>query len=568
MLGCIVSLSATLLLGAAQGPPPIGDLRGVWTHASSTHNPAECDAVIARAKNAGLNSLHWLGFYWGGKCFFRNPYTSMPDTVQAGFDPLDYLIREGHRNGLEVHLRFVTGENGSREPGPFFAAHRDWAFVDSTGKSHLWYDFANPEVRKFQADLMVGAVREYPGLDGIQFDFIRYEELGGSFSKAAIDGFAAQMGIQWEPGPPTSLPAISVIRANPVGVPTTARTHACFGNGVPAIATNTVGAGGVLLLNWHAEQGPFPLVAEIVRRAIAFQGAGNAPIPMLKLDESAEWHAKYAEMAVSTLRRAGAESRWVGPDALSASAEQMPLLIVPNCYRMSSANLQKLLNYATRGGDILMLDGPIYSINDPLCQQLVGFTADAGYLAGVQAIVPMSDFPLLPVSASAQSIDPARYGELAAKWTEYQAGCITALVEEVHRRAHEMRPDIVVSSCVFHRRDSSEARMQYWHDWVRDGIIDQVLPMCYTFDNQVLRTSMREWMELDPTRRHVVPGLAIYDINENGRPPTPSQVVEQIRICREEGGFTGAVFFHLPSITPELSRALRAGPYKNLAPRR
>ena len=63
MLGCIVSLSATLLLGAAQGPPPIGDLRGVWTHASSTHNPAECDAVIARAKNAGLNSLHWLGFY-------------------------------------------------------------------------------------------------------------------------------------------------------------------------------------------------------------------------------------------------------------------------------------------------------------------------------------------------------------------------------------------------------------------------------------------------------------------------------------------------------------------------
>jgi uncharacterized lipoprotein YddW (UPF0748 family) len=567
MIGCIVSLGAVVLLGAPGAPPPIDELRGVWTHASSTHDAAECDAVIATAKDAGLNCLYWLGFYWGGKCFFRNPWVDMPDSVPEGFDPLDYLIREGHRNGIEIHVRFVNGENGSREPGPFFSAHRDWAFVDSRGDIKLWYDFANPEVRQFQADLMVGLLEEYPDLDGIQFDFIRYEELGGSFSDAAIRGFAEETGIAWEPGEPAALPAVSVVRGNPVGEPTTAEVHARFAGGAPAITTNTVGEGGVLLLNWHAEQGPFPLVSDILRRAIAFQGADTAPVPLLDLAESAEWHAKYSALAEAAVRRAGTEVRWVGPEALAAAPAEMPLLIVPNCYRISTANLERLLAYARRGGDILMLDGPIFSIDDPLCQQLVGLQSDAGYLAGLQAIVPVTEFPLMPVRVAPDSLDAERYAELTGRWTEYQASCISELVAEVHRRAHAIKPDVVVSACVFHRRSSAEARMQYWHDWVKDGIIDHVLPMCYTKDNEVLRTSMDEWMELDPLRQHVIPGLGIYDIHENGQPPSPPQVVEQIRICREEGGFSGVVFFHLPSITPTLTKALRAGPFKDPAPR-
>jgi hypothetical protein len=78
---------------------------------------------------------------------------------------------------------------------------------------------------------------------------------------------------------------------------------------------------------------------------------------------------------------------------------------------------------------------------------------------------------------------------------------------------------------------------------------------------------MYEWMATDPKRERIVLGLGVYDIDGDGQPQRPDQVLPQMRICREEGGFTGIVFFHLPEMTEALRNALVEGPFAKVAPR-
>lgn len=547
--------------------PPIGELRGVWAHASATHTRQECDHLLNVVQDARLNCIYWLGFYWGGQCFFRNPYVPMPASVQAGFDPLAYLIEEGHHRGIEVHLRFVNGENGSDQPGPFLGAHPDWAMVDADGKRLLWYDFANPAVRDFQVELMVGALRAYPGLDGIQFDFVRYDDGAGSFSPAACQSFAQATGIHWETASP-ALPTVAPLRGNPLDSPTTGIVLAGFGSGVPAVVGNNVGKGGSLLLNWHAESGPFPLVSTLLQRAIASSGHTNAELPMLRLPESEEWWTKYHAAAEDAVRRVGYQPAWVGPEVLSRDVKPRVLLL-PNCYRIPSEVLAKLCAYAEQGGWVFALDGPIYSIADPQCQRLYGMAKEGAYMGGLEAIVPGDEkTPLLDVAAEVAPDATARYRGLGARWREFQAGCITDLVRRVHDGAHSIKPDVAVTACVFHRRSSAESLFQYWHEWVRDRDVDYVIPMAYTADNDSLRQSMREWLATDPTRERVVPSLGIYDIDGDGVAQAPENVLRQMRVLSEEGGYQGVVFFSATQLRPELSKALAEGPFRAVVRRR
>lgn len=567
----LVSILAPLALAQAEAPTPpvyatpqVGELRGIWAHATSTRTPAECDRVLDSVRDAGLNCIYWLGFYWGGQCWFRNPYVPMPSEVAPGFDPLDYLIREGHRRGIEIHLRFVNGENGSQSPGPFLGAHPDWGMVNSEGKRLPWYDFANKEVRDFQTALMVGTVRDYPQLDGIQFDFIRYDDGAGSFSPAACAGFAEQSGIHWETSSP-ALPTLAPLRANPLTSPTTGIVLARFGNGTPAIVGNNVGQGGALLLNWHAETGPFPLVSTLIGRALKAAGYQTGPVAMLKVPESAEWWVKYRAAAEDCVTRAGFTWEWRGADALAARPQAV---VLPNCYRMPQSLLEALCRYAEQGGWVIVLDGPIYSIAQPACQKLLGLSSEGKYLAGLEAILPGDErTSLLDIAREVTPEERERYTGLGDRWRAFQIGCIDDLVGRVHEGAHRIRPDVAVTACVFHRRSSAESLYQHWHDWVRDGRIDYAVTMAYTADNDSLRQSMREWLATDPARARIVPGLGIYDIDGDGVRQVPASVLTQMKVLREEGGYPSVVFFAWNQLGPELSKALRGGPFASLAPR-
>ncbi|MCZ6775085.1 MAG: family 10 glycosylhydrolase, partial [Ignavibacteria bacterium] len=92
------------------------------------------------------------------------------------WDPLEFLLNEAHRIGIEVHAWFnlykIRGKVpvGLSQPLHLTRAKRHWTVQY---EEETWLDPGIPEVRSYLTSVAMDLVRNYD-IDGIQFDFIRY----------------------------------------------------------------------------------------------------------------------------------------------------------------------------------------------------------------------------------------------------------------------------------------------------------------------------------------------------------------------------------------------------------
>ena len=126
---------------------------------------------------------------------------------------------------------------------------------------------------------------------------------------------------------------------------------------------------------------------------------------------------------------------------------------------------------------------------------------------------------------------------LVQPWLDFRRAQITAVVEEVHRRVKEARPECRISAAVFrHWPTHRDTVGQDWKAWCEQGLLDFVCPMDYTPSNARFATevaSQRDWAAGVP----YYPGIGLTtwpdktDIN---------RLIDQIRLTREAktGGFT------------------------------
>jgi uncharacterized lipoprotein YddW (UPF0748 family) len=98
-----------------------------------------------------------------------------------GWDPLQFVVDESHKRGLEVHAWFNTfliksGKERPAETKPrhIILAHPEWLQLV---KGEWWLDSGIPEARKYISDVALDIVRRYD-IDGFQFDFMRYPQGG------------------------------------------------------------------------------------------------------------------------------------------------------------------------------------------------------------------------------------------------------------------------------------------------------------------------------------------------------------------------------------------------------
>ncbi len=175
----------------AQPPAPKREVRAVWiTTAASLDWPRSLNTleqqVALKQMVSDLKAAHFNTIFFQararGDAYYKSDYEPWAENLTGipgqdpGWDPLDFLLREAHAAGMEVHAWFnlykVRGPNAARPSFPqhLSLAHPEWTQVHD---GEVWLDPGVPEVRAYLLRVAMDLTRKY-NIDGIQFDFIRY----------------------------------------------------------------------------------------------------------------------------------------------------------------------------------------------------------------------------------------------------------------------------------------------------------------------------------------------------------------------------------------------------------
>ncbi len=219
------------------------------------------------------------------------------------------------------------------------------------------------------------------------------------------------------------------------------------------------------------------------------------------------------------------------------------------------------------GGTLLVIDGPVFSIGKPAVQRVLGMREAGRYFSGMEVIQATGRSDLVVSSGpGSKKLDMQKERLRAEKWVEYRKKGVTALVRDVYRRAKALKPRAQVTAAVLTPLASAENVCQDWPGWLREGILDYVIPMAYIEDNDALVRQIREWKTVDPRLERIVPGLSIYSKTAQGAVPRDIQLVlKQHQISMEEGA-RGNNYFWLAKLNHPLIEAFNSGPYKEKVP--
>ena len=170
----------------------IRETRAVWVAPSDMMTADSVDRLVKRCRQARLNVII-PDIFVRNAFYAKSDLLPTTDKVEAGFDPLQGLIKKAHAAGLEVHPWFCVTYRDERFRKWFVDKYgRNVDMIDAKGDTiPLGADVHRSEYRQFMVELMVGVARDYE-VDGIHLDYIR--TMGQCYCAACRKEFAEQHG--------------------------------------------------------------------------------------------------------------------------------------------------------------------------------------------------------------------------------------------------------------------------------------------------------------------------------------------------------------------------------------
>ncbi len=205
--------------------PRVSETRGLWVVRSTLTHPDSVRAMVARAAEAGFNTL-LVQVRGRGDAYYLGGIEPRAEGIQGppAFDPLALAVREAHARGIEVHawvnVHLISSASViSRDPRHLMnerpgllAVPRELAIelydVDPASSryferliSHalansdvegLYSSPSAPEVKERVYAVTTDLVERYD-LDGIHLDYVRYPSGAFDYSRGALDRFEIWM---------------------------------------------------------------------------------------------------------------------------------------------------------------------------------------------------------------------------------------------------------------------------------------------------------------------------------------------------------------------------------------
>ncbi len=147
-------------------------VRAIWVWASSKDTtPEKIDKMLDRVILGRFNTI--LYYVGSGEAGYQSTFLNISDAVTPDFDPLAYIVKQGHIRGLKVQAWWAVG-TVTWSP-KFREAHPGWwiGSVDGVPKDAYWLNFSLPEVQQFVGDVVLEIAENYD-VDGVHLDYIRY----------------------------------------------------------------------------------------------------------------------------------------------------------------------------------------------------------------------------------------------------------------------------------------------------------------------------------------------------------------------------------------------------------
>lgn len=186
--------------------------RGAWVVMPEGVGDWGWDRTARVARDNGLTDL-FVRVEWGGRASYRSRV--LRSRVAPGEDPLAEGLAACHRYGLRYHAWFINlnwrtpiaeivDEMSSR--GLWQVSPEGEERVNEGGDQVYWLNPAEPGVVALQRDMMAEVARQY-AVDGVHFDYIRYENYSGSYGPRDQTSFEQWAGTRVAQWPADVLPA-------------------------------------------------------------------------------------------------------------------------------------------------------------------------------------------------------------------------------------------------------------------------------------------------------------------------------------------------------------------------
>lgn len=164
-----------------------------------------------------------------------------------------------------------------------------------------------------------------------------------------------------------------------------------------------------------------------------------------------------------------------------------------------------------------------------------------------------------------------RYAELKRSWREICADPITRLVRQVHDLVKAHQPGLLVSAAVVPDQDKAQNYYyQDWPAWLEQGLVDLIVPMCYSANTEQVSRQAREAAGLAARvspAAGVVIGLGAWRL-------TPQQVLAKtvlirgFRLLPETASIMGVCYFSYDKMFPNTNygEILKKGAFTSPVP--
>ena len=193
--------------------------RAVWVTRWDYNSAADVETMMEALADAGFNLVYFQvrGRFDAFYASSLEPWAKeLTGTLgeDPGWDPLATAILEAQARGLELHawLNVFSFWSSGTPPASVgtphpYELHPEWSMVDEEGEAmplesgeYLWASPGMNEVRAWNTAVATDIVTNYPSVDGLHLDRIRYPGPAWSFDPESLAGWQQALDLEPELG--------------------------------------------------------------------------------------------------------------------------------------------------------------------------------------------------------------------------------------------------------------------------------------------------------------------------------------------------------------------------------